>query len=566
MSACRFSVLTAVVSAALFASPLHAQTATNSTETPYFQSNGLSDSSDAAQANGPGDVAVGPNARANSADLSAATAIGSEASAQGGSTLAVGMQSSAEGTYSSAVGAQARATQGGQAFGAGSKATGYVSAAVGQGAQATGTAGTAVGNNAQAQQDYATALGSATVAGTNATAVGTFASAEGNLSSALGYGAKASQVRSVAMGYGAEASAQGCVALGSLSRCLASDEVSVGSTYEGGSQSTRRVTNLRAGTSDTDAANLGQVRTAVQSLGGGATFVNGNFVAPIYQFRSGATHQTVGAALDDLDGRVTAVEQTPGSGSGIPGPRGADGLSAYEVALTNGFQGNESDWLASLKGESGAQGPAGNDGVDGTAGTSSSSVAKAGKNVEVTTNADGSQTVSVSDNVQLSDAGSVSVGATTVNAQGVSIQGGASVTTAGINAGNQRVSNVQAGRVERGSTDAVNGGQLWDAQQAWNDRWTDTDRRVRHQDRRINALGAQLGALSQMATAAAANGGGAVGQVNLNMGVGFSGGEAAVSIGWGARISERTSVSAGLSFGSGNKPVAGFGVSINLGR
>lgn len=95
------------------------------------------------------------------------------------------------------------------------------------------------------------------------------------------------------------------------------------------------------------------------------------------------------------------------------------------------------------------------------------------------------------------------------------------------------MSNVQAGRVERGSTDAVNGGQLWDAQQAWNDRWTDTDRRVRHQDRRINALGAQLGALSQMATAAAANGGGAVGQVNLNMGVGFSGGEAAVSIGWG---------------------------------
>lgn len=128
------------------------------------------------------------------------------------------------------------------------------------------------------------------------------------------------------------------------------------------------------------------------------------------------------------------------------------------------------------------------------------------------------------------------------------------------------VTNVQAGRVERGSTDAVNGGQLWDAQQAWDDRWTDTDRRLRHQDRRINGLGAQLGALSQMATAAAQNGGTAVGQVNVSAGVGFSGGEAAVSIGWGARISDRTSVSAGLSFGSGNKPVAGFGLSINLGR
>ncbi|MHC1677803.1 YadA-like family protein [Stenotrophomonas maltophilia] len=39
-----------------------------------------------------------------------------------------------------------------------------------------------------------------------------------------------------------------------------------------------------------------------------------------------------------------------------------------------------------------------------------------------------------------------------------------------------------------------------------------------------------------------------------------------MAVGWGARVSERTSVSAGLSFGAGNKPVAGFGLSINLGR
>jgi len=183
--------------------------------------------------------------------------------------------------------------------------------------------------------------------------------------------------------------------LGSNSRCWASDEVSVGATSEGGGQSSRRITNVRAGTSDTDVANLGQVRQAAQALGGGATFVNGNFVAPIYQFRSGATHQTVGAALDDLDGRVTSLEQNPGSGTGTPGPRGVDGLSAYEVALANGFQGNEQDWLASLKGQPGAQGPAGNDGVDGTAGTGSGSTAKAGKNVEVTNNSDGTQTVAV---------------------------------------------------------------------------------------------------------------------------------------------------------------------------
>jgi hypothetical protein len=291
-------------------------------------------------------------------------------------------------------------------------------------------------------------------------------------------------------------------------------------------------------------------------------------VVPTYTFKSGNTYSNVGDALTDLDGRVTTIEQTPG-GTGTPGPRGVDGRSAYEVAQANGFAGSEQDWLTSLKGATGAQGPSGQNGSDGSAGTPGSgggSKVKAGANVAVTNNRDGTQTASVSDNVQLSDAGSVSVGATTVNAQGVSIQGGPSVTTEGVNAGNQRVNNVQAGRVQRGSTDAVNGGQLWDVQQAWDDRWTDTDRRLRHQDRRINGLGAQLGALSQMATAAAANGGAAVGQVNLNAGVGFSGGEAALSIGWGARVSEKVSVSAGLSFGSGNKPVAGLGLSINLGR
>lgn len=31
-------------------------------------------------------------------------------------------------------------------------------------------------------------------------------------------------------------------------------------------------------------------------------------------------------------------------------PAGADGKSAYEIAVANGFTGTESDWLASLKG------------------------------------------------------------------------------------------------------------------------------------------------------------------------------------------------------------------------
>ncbi|MFL1414616.1 hypothetical protein ACJOY7_18315, partial [Acinetobacter baumannii] len=38
--------------------------------------------------------------------------------------------------------------------------------------------------------------------------------------------------------------------------------------------------------------------------------------------------------------------------------------------------------------------------------------------------------------------------------------GGPSVTTAGINAGNQKITNVAAGTISASSTDAVNGSQL----------------------------------------------------------------------------------------------------------
>ena len=50
---------------------------------------------------------------------------------------------------------------------------------------------------------------------------------------------------------------------------------------------------------------------------------------------------------------------------GLPGDKGAtgaDGLSAYEVAVLNGFVGTEADWLLSLKG------PKGDSGTGGTAG------------------------------------------------------------------------------------------------------------------------------------------------------------------------------------------------------
>src|SRR5690625_4603977 len=65
-----------------------------------------------------------------------------------------------------------------------------------------------------------------------------------------------------------------------------------------------------------------------------------------------------------------------GEGGGI----GVEGKSAYEVAVDNGFEGSEQDWLDSLvgpkgdpgpegpKGDPGSQGPAGADGAKGDKG------------------------------------------------------------------------------------------------------------------------------------------------------------------------------------------------------
>lgn len=52
--------------------------------------------------------------------------------------------------------------------------------------------------------------------------------------------------------------------------------------------------------------------------------------------------------------RIAALEQGGGG-------TGANGKSAYEVAVMNGFVGTEQEWLASLVGP---QGPAGQNGAD----------------------------------------------------------------------------------------------------------------------------------------------------------------------------------------------------------
>ena len=53
--------------------------------------------------------------------------------------------------------------------------------------------------------------------------------------------------------------------------------------------------------------------------------------------------------------------------SGSDGVDGSDGASAYKLAVAGGFDGTESEWLESLKGNSGTDG---NDGASGASGSS----------------------------------------------------------------------------------------------------------------------------------------------------------------------------------------------------
>lgn len=67
------------------------------------------------------------------------------------------------------------------------------------------------------------------------------------------------------------------------------------------------------------------------------------------------------------DPGVPGVKGDPGD-IGLTGPQGNPGDSAYEVALSQGFVGNETQWLASLVGPQGPKGETGEQGLQGIQG------------------------------------------------------------------------------------------------------------------------------------------------------------------------------------------------------
>lgn len=250
-----------------------------------------------ASASGEGSVAIGQKAVASNL---VAIAIGRDAVASGVDSIAIGSDTKATQTYSVAVGNDIGFTA-------------YAGTAVGQQAYASGKEATAIGTMTNVNYDdkwteanpgqrrnageQSTAIGAyAGSWGLASTAVGGFSKAEGKLATAIGYNSQENVDYGTALGDYSEVKAGWGVAIGASSVAdrksrvvglYAPDEdkdsltwkanagaVSVGSSVEG-EEITRQITNVAAGSADTDAVNVAQLNAVKAAAGKKVSLVDG---------------------------------------------------------------------------------------------------------------------------------------------------------------------------------------------------------------------------------------------------------------------------------------------------
>ena len=100
---------------------------------------------------------------------------------------------------------------------------------------------------------------------------------------------------------------------------------------------------------------------------------------------------------------------------------------------------------------------------------------------------DGNGTLNVKLAKTLSGLDSVTAGGTTINNSGLTVGGKTYVSPTGLNANNQKITNVVDGTVGAGSKDAVNGGQLHDAKNELNNNITDAKNELINKGLRFDA-------------------------------------------------------------------------------
>ncbi|UNF52155.1 Vomp family autotransporter [Bartonella krasnovii] len=473
-------------------------------------------------------------------------------------SFATGCGSAATGNYSTVFGAGATAKAGGaQAFGVSALAGGIASVAMGVGSEAAGKSAVAVGGLAtasginsialgtkvKAEDNYtiaigtdAQALGSGSIAiggrrsdrteennpnrkleakGENSIAIGTFAYAETDDSVALGVNAQVFSKDGVAIGggsvsrreKGAEAydpttgkvsNQNGGLAWKSTAGAFSIGEVGAEGN-DGNGQLTRQITGVAAGSEDTDAVNVAQLKAMRDVIaGGGAWKLSANDTDPtdvnsgnivdfsvkdtkagkdnltIEKHNENKKHKIEFALSDNLKLISVTTGQSSMNDDGFTftngGPRMTiDGIDAGDKTIT-GVKAGEDDtdavnfkqlqeFTAGIKAGGWKLSVNGSDTTDVKAGSTVDLIAGAtksgGKNIQIEKGEDNKITFSLKDHIALS---SVMTGNSIMSNDGFAfIDGGPSITSRGIDADNKKITKVAAGEQD---TDAVNYKQL----------------------------------------------------------------------------------------------------------
>ena len=326
------------------------------------------------QATGEGAVAVGRKNTStgasstvlgilSTASATSATAVGMQTTATGENSLAVGHLSSAIGKNGVAVGTnRTTAALGGVAVGQAAKSNKFNSVAMGMNVTADGDNSVALGGSASANNDgtiaigsygstptkatgnRALAIGSATTAnGLESIAIGSRVNSTSQHSIAIGTRANASAVKSVAIGPDSIATVDGGVALGrdSVANVIGgvtnkgynpntnrtdiysgltgnvltstTGAVSIGN----GTTVTRQLTGLAAGTKDTDAVNVAQLKSVNLAFSGNVNTGNVNIANSTLGLKGDNTYITTSANGQNLtiSGKTQNIDVTNGQAS-----------------------------------------------------------------------------------------------------------------------------------------------------------------------------------------------------------------------------------------------------------
>ena len=217
-----------------------------------------------------------------SGSLTSGTAIGSNASVTGSYGVALGQNASVA-YRSTGVGSETKSSNTGTAVGYGAQSSGYQSAAVGAGSMATGQNAVSLGGGG-AWGDYSIALGSGAGTTAHAIALGQNSGAWGENAIAIGEGTNAWRANSIVLGKNSKSGADkniegydprtGVASVEDTATWHSTDEaVSIGRAEERDGDGkitataiTRQLNNLAAGTLDTDAVNVAQLKAATQKI------------------------------------------------------------------------------------------------------------------------------------------------------------------------------------------------------------------------------------------------------------------------------------------------------------